>query len=106
MILHLDWGYKNGSRTCVSMNIAAKVIPWKPKGNKTRCPKQGLGVINTIGRCDKCICYNMVTSDSETIGVILDVSWNTSVTMGQRTMIYHVGSDKDPLVIGTVLMSG
>ena len=27
-------------------------------------------------------------------------------TMEQCTRIYHVGSDKDPLVIGKVLMSG
>ena len=53
----------------------------------------------------KGICYTIVTSDRETTGAILDVSWNTLDTMGRRTRIYHVGSDKDPLVIGTVLRS-
>ena len=53
----------------------------------------------------KGICHNMVMSDRETTGVILDVSWNTSGIMGQRTRIYHIGSDKDLLVIGTILRS-
>ena len=70
------------------------------------CPKQGLGFIKVIGRCEKGICYSMVTFHRETTGAILDVSWNTSGTMGRRTRIYHVASDKDPLVIGMGLMSG
>ena len=43
----------------------------------------------------------------ETIGLILDVLWNTSDTMGWHTStsIYHVGNNKGPLVIGTVIRS-
>ena len=47
----------------------------------------------------------MVISDRETTGGIMDVLWNMVGTMGRRTSIYHVGSDKDPVVISKVLRS-
>ena len=50
----------------------------------------------------KVICYNMIISDRADRSDPGGLKEHVGHEVGQRTSIYHVGTDKAPLVISTI----